>query len=170
MLEIEHHYLDPEVHPNTNKVKKFIGKILSKIILQLYELIRDSARNKNIYTDEIRYDSKAGYLLLRDKFDFMDKDVMWKELLIFILNTPKTSKYRDYIKGIEPLDLDIALLGDYLQVFSSNVRDNIVLDEIEHLYSEAEFSIGDRLNGLDIIGHQYANFSFDEDEDEDGIF
>lgn len=167
VLETAHHYDDQDIYPNTNKVRRFIGKVVSKIILQIYGIIRAAAREKNLYTYEVRYDSKVGVLLLREKFHFMDEDVMWKELLIFILNTKNESKYLNYIKNINPLDLDIALLGDYLQVFNNKVKNIAVLDEIECLYSDGEFSAKDRLNSLEVIGDPQASFYFYEDEDED---
>lgn len=165
----DRYYFDREIISNDNKVKEFIGRILSKIILQLYSSIIESSFKKNIYTYEIRYDSKAGYLLHRGKFNFLDKEIMWKELIIFILNTNKNNKYLEFIKNIEPLNLDIALLKNYISSFHTPLHDNIILDEIEHLYSKSErtFDINDRLERLSILADPYAFVSEDEDGDED---
>ncbi|MBI6486506.1 hypothetical protein ETG59_11880 [Proteus mirabilis] len=173
ILKEKHFFdLDDEIISNSEKTKLFIGKVLSNIILQLYDSIVKSSRGKNIYTYEIRYNSKASYLLHRKKFNFIDKDIMWKELIIFILNTDKSNYYLKFIKNIEPLDLDIALLKDYISSFNSTVHDSVILDELEHLYSKSvrNFDIHERLEKLSILAHPYAILAEDEDEDEDEDF
>ncbi|MEX5734474.1 hypothetical protein [Providencia hangzhouensis] len=163
------YYFDVEIISNSEKTKKFIGKILSKIILQLYDSIHKTSSNKNLYTYEVRYDSKASYLLHRKKFDLLDKDIMWKELIIFILNTDKSNAYLKFLKNIKPLDLDIALLGNYIASFNSTVHDNVILDELEHYYTESErnFDIKERLEKLSILAHPYATIYDDDDDDDD---
>ncbi|EMX5214621.1 hypothetical protein INF40_02620 [Escherichia sp. DSM 109009] len=166
-LDTNKRYLDQSIYSNTEKTKKIVGKTISKIILQIYDIIKRAATRKGIYTDEVRYDSKVGYLLMRKKFDFIDRDIMWKEVLVFILNTDKNSKFYEHIKNISPLDLDIALLGDYLQVFNKRTRDNVVLDEIEHWYAEGNIPFKERIENLSVIGDGDAWSYFYEDEDED---
>lgn len=138
------------IYKNTIKVKKYIGKLLSKIILQVYDFIRKAAQSKNIYTYEVRYGSKAYKLLLGKQFSFEHENVLWKELLIFMLSTQETSKHLEFIKNIEPLDFDVALLGDYLEAMGSDLKKILVTEELDHLYEELE-DVSDRFEQLSLL-------------------
>jgi sulfur relay (sulfurtransferase) DsrC/TusE family protein len=161
-------YINLTTYQNTSKAKKFLKNLISKIILQLYNIIEDCAREKNIYTYELRYGSKAQKLLLGEGFNHINEDMIWKEILLFLMNTKQKSQYLSLMKSIKPLNLDIALIGEYLQVFNNKSKSDEVLEEIENLYSENKISVKDRLNLLDFIGGNPSNYIFHEDEGQDG--
>jgi hypothetical protein len=107
---------------NDDKFRKFIGNIVGKIATNLFEIISKEALRLNIYTNEIRYNSKAAKIFLAKKFEFTEENVLWKELLIYFMNTDDVSGYLDFIKSIEPLGFDHSLVRDYLQCFSSDEK------------------------------------------------
>lgn len=151
---------------NTPQLKKFIGKVVQKITTQLHGIITERARSQNLYTYEARTDSKAAKIFVRESFTFTDEDVLWKEILIFLLNTKEESGLLDHIRSIEPLGFEVALLQDYLQAFRSEVGKQSVLDELEALYEDVERP-GDRLKSLLPIGDPHVHFDWDEDESDD---
>lgn len=157
---------------NTLQVKKFIGKVVQKITTPLHQIITERAGSQNLYTYETRLDSKAAKIFVRESFTFTDEDVLWKEILIFLLNTKEQSGLLDHIRSIEPLGFDVALLQDYLQAFRSEVGKQSVLDELEALYEDVERP-GDRLKALQLIGDPHVDFDWgdgeSEDDDADGI-
>jgi|ERR1035437_4993548 hypothetical protein len=134
-------------------IKKFIGKASGKIINALYEVISDAARSKNLYTYEVRYYSKTYKLLYGKEYDFESEDMLWKELLIFFLNTDQESPWLDYIRSIEPLEFDADLIPEYLQSFGSGIKKIEVTEELESLYQDVE-NRGDRIQSVSIIGEQ----------------
>lgn len=148
---------------NEDRYRKFIRKHTIKISRILYAIIRDRASQLNLYTYELRHESKAASVFLRE-VDISDEDVLWKELLIFFMNTKYSSGYLDFIRGIAPLDFDPELISDYLACFKSNTSKAFVMDELEHHYSELDGNVGERLELMDVIGS--PNVYFDSDIDD----
>lgn len=107
------------LHENTVQYRKFIRKIVVNISTRLYELVRGQAGKLNLYTYELRHGSKAEMVFL-GRADIPAEDVLWKELLIFLMNTKETSGYLKFLRGIEPLGFDPALVSDYLDCFQSD--------------------------------------------------
>jgi len=140
-----------KVVENNAKTKKFIGKSIAKLCKSLYEVISTAAKNKNLYTYELRTFSKSYKLIYGSEFDFNTEEILWRELLIFMINTKQKSAWLDHIHAIEPLDFDVGLMSDYLQCFSSDTKKIDVSEELEHLYSELE-NIGERIKMVEIIG------------------
>ena len=77
--------------------------------------------------------------------------MLWKELLIFLLNTDQESPWLDYIRSIEPLDFDGGLISEYLQSLGSDVKKIEVTEELESLYEDLE-NKGERIQSIRIIG------------------
>lgn len=117
----------------------------------------------NLYTYELRHGSKAESVFLRE-VDISDEDVLWKELLIFFMNTKLSSGYLDFLRKIEPLDFDPALIGDYLECFQSDTGKALVIDELEYHYSEMEGDKGERLGLMRLIGAQNLYFESDDND------
>lgn len=150
------------VYINNEKIKKFLNKTVLKIVQKSYGLICNEARNKNLYTYELKYDSKAFHLIncsTYDKFCLSDMKDCQKEILIWLLNNTEVSSYQKFIRDIKPLDLDIALLDEYLKFLFGNFS-STVLSEIECLY-ETEINIKERLNSLSVIGDSSLLFEDD---------
>lgn len=150
------------VYINNEKIKKFLNKTVLKIVQKSHGLICNEARNKNLYTYELKYDSKAFHLIncsTYDKFCLSDMKDCQKEILIWLLNNTEVSSYQKFIRDIKPLDLDIALLDEYLKFLFGNFS-STVLSEIECLY-ETEINIKERLNSLSVIGDSSLLFEDD---------
>ena len=151
--------------PNEDRYRRFIRRTILKISKTLYEIIEARATAINLYTYELRHGSKAETVFLRE-VDISDEDVLWKELLVFLMNTKSTSGYLDFLRGIPPLGFDPELIGDYLDCFQSDASKAYVMDELEHHYEEMEGRKGDRLELMGVIGS--PNVYFDSPDDDLG--
>ena len=153
--------------PNEDRYRKFVRRTTLSVSKVLYNVIKEQARSINLYTYELRHGSKAESVFLRE-VDISDEDVLWKELLVFFMNTESSSGYLEFLREIQPLDFDPALTGDYLDCFQSDAAKALVMDELEHLYSEMEGRIGERLELMQVIGAPNVYFDSDDEELEEG--
>lgn len=149
--------------PNEDRYRRFIRRTILKISKTLYGIIEARAKAINLYTYELRHGSKAETVFLRE-VDISDEDTLWKELLVFLMNTKSTSGYLEFLRNIPPLDFDPALIGDYLDCFQSNASKAYVMDELEHHYEEMEGSKSERLELMRVIGS--PNVYFDSPDDD----
>ena len=147
--------------PNDSRFRKFIGKLVSQICRALYNIIGKRAAELNLYTYELRYGSKAEKVFLGN-CDFNSEDLIWKELLVFFMNTQKDSSLLRFMKSIDPLDLDPALAGEYLMCFQSETLKAFVVDEIEVCYEDIR-DRKERRQMMDLIGD--PNVLFDDDDE-----
>jgi len=150
-------------HENSDQYKKFLRKIVVKISSTLYAIVQARARELNLFTYELRSGSKAETVFLGNA-DIPSEEVLWKELLIFFMNTKESSGYLRFLRGIEPLNFDPGLVGDYLNCFQSESARADVADELETLYEDVRDKKA-RIEMIEAIGA--PNVSFD-DENEDG--
>jgi hypothetical protein len=104
-------------------------------------------------------------LLLGKQFSFEHENVLWKELLIFMLSTQETSKHLEFIRAIDPLDFDVALLGDYLEAMGSDLKKISVTEELDHLYEELE-DVSDRFEQLGLLSNMGSVLDYELDEHE----
>jgi hypothetical protein len=154
-----------DVSLNTDQMRKFLGRTVGKLVNTIYELIFQAASDKQIYTYEIRSDSKAAKIFLAQRFDFIDEDILWKELLVFFMNTPEQRGMIRFLKETEPLAFDPGLAGEYLDAFASNEKMLAVMGELESLYEEVDDK-SSRLERIGVIGDTGVIFN-DEDEESD---
>ena len=154
-------------HENKDQYKKFIRKIVVNISIELYEIVRQRAGELNLYTYELRHGSKAETVFL-GKADIPAEEVLWKELLIFFMNTKETSGYLKFLRDIEPLDFDPALVGDYLDCFQSGDARAQVIGELETLYEDTPDK-KDRLAMMGVIGAPNVSFQEEGEDFEDGL-
>jgi len=155
-----------ETSKNNYRIKKFIGKIIGKIATELYEIIYNEAHRLNIYTYELRINSKAAKIFLRKEFDFLKETVLWKELLIYLMNTREDIGIVNFIKNIQPLSFDPGLIPYYLTCFQNDVNKLEHLNELDILYDEDVVNKKERLEMLELIGDPYVYFDenyFDEE-------
>ncbi len=148
---------------NDDRAKRIIGKCIGKIAGDLFALIRKEAHRLNIYTYEIRYGSKASKVFHFAENTFNNEDILWKELLVFFMNTKEKNGILNFIREITPLEFDPALAGDYLMCFRDNIEKLAILDELEHLYEELD-DVKHRLKLMSVIGE--TGIGFDEDMDQ----
>jgi hypothetical protein len=151
---------------NEDRYRAFLRKTVLKICRDLYELLGNRATELNLYTYELQYGSKASSVFQRE-VDMGDEDVLWKELLIFFMNSEKTSGYIEFLRGIEPLDFDPEMTGDYLDSFRSDAAKGEAMDELEHHYEElGKEKRKERLEMMKIIGAPGVYFGGADEEDE----
>lgn len=148
---------------NDARYKKFVRKIVLKISSEVFIVVRERAVHLGLYTYELRHGSKAEAVFLGGA-DIPAEDVLWKELLIFFMNTKQASGYLRFLRSITPLDFDPGEVADYLDCFQSDAAKAFVIDELEHHYTELEGEKSDRLRQINAIGA--PGTSFDDDEDE----
>jgi hypothetical protein len=148
--------------PNDARYRKFLRKTVQKISTEMYQVIVTRAGELNLYTYEVRDGSKAQTIFL-GQADIPAEDVLWKELVIFFMNTTETSGYLQFLRDIPPLDFDPGLVDEYLDCFQSDAAKAFVRDQLEHLYQELD-DTRDRLKLMDVIGAR--GVCFDEPEDD----
>ena len=149
--------------PNEERYRRFIRRTILKISKTLYEIIKTRASAINLYTYELRHGSKSESVFLRE-IDISDEDILWKELLVFFMNTESSSGYLEFLRGISPLDFDPGLVGDYLDCFQSDAAKAFVMDELEHHYTEMEGNAGERLELMRVIGSPNVYFESTDDD------
>ena len=146
------------------KLKKFIGKVIGKISKSLYEVLKNETTRLNIYTDEIRYDTKASKIFVREEYNFENEDILLKELLIFFINSKQNGDHIDFIRNIKPLDFDMGLEGSYLECMNSLEKKLEIMEELETLYEGIE-NPRDRINTLNLLGDSSVCFNPEDDGD-----
>lgn len=150
--------------PNEDRYRKFLRKSVQKISGVVYKIVEARARELNLYTYELRHGSKAQTVFLGES-DIPAENVLWKELLIFFMNTKTTSGYLEFLRSIPPLEFDPELVDEYLDCFQSDAAKAFVRDELEHHYEELTDK-GDRLKKIEVIGAPGVYFD-DPDFDEE---
>jgi hypothetical protein len=153
------------ITPNDIKSKRFIGRTVGKIIAYLYEIIKRESCKLNVFTYEIRVHTKAHKIFVRKEYDFINEDIFWKELLIYILNNVDNSEYLRLYKSIQPLDFDDGLLVSMIKGLKSDLFKQENLDNLECLYGEIE-NKKKRFEFLDIIGNEKAYLCEEDEADE----
>jgi len=104
-IDIKTHGAFSYIH-NTDQIKRFIGKVVSKISRKLFVIIRKKASERNIYTYELRADSKAikVFLGVNDRLDFLDEMQVKKELIMFLINEKSSGDHIEMMKSFGSLD------------------------------------------------------------------
>lgn len=158
-LRININYNDPfHLTRVDTRTKRFIGKVIGKICTEIYEIIEREASSQNIYTYEIRTGTKASKIFLRREFDFSKENIVWKEILVYLLNTKNKTDLNKFISMIEPLDLDSGIISEYINVFQTDLNKQNFIDEIEELYYDVE-DIKQRKKMLELINNPLIIFN-----------
>lgn len=148
---------------NTPQIKKFIGKVAGRISRNIFKVIQEQARSLNIYTYELRGDSKAVkvFYSLDERLDFLDEEIAKKELILFLISKSVKNEHVDLLRSFGTLDLDPAETPDYIKALMSDVHMYSPRDKVECAYEEVE-NVNERLEQLTLLT-QYI--SFDEESD-----
>jgi hypothetical protein len=150
--------------PNEARYRNYIRKIVTKISSVLYDVVKTSASDSNLYTYELRHGSRAETIFL-GQADLPSEEVLWKELLIFFMNTKSSSGLLEFLRTIDPLDFDPELANDYLECFQSDAAKAFVVDELEYLYGELT-DARERLEIMKLIGNPNVFFDSPDSEEE----
>ena len=146
------------------RIRKFIGKTVSTISTKLYEIINDRAHELNMYTYELDYSSKAFKIFTEKGYSFFEEKTFQKEILIHLLNNKDTHGIVEFIKSIEPLELESYDTHEYIRFLLDFHKRRLMLGELQNLYEENKLG-KERLDEVNVIGADNVSFGIDEDEE-----
>jgi hypothetical protein len=148
----------------TDNIRKFLGKVIGKISIQLYDIIRVEAHRLNTATYEIAHDSKAFKIFIAKEFDFFNEKLMQREVSLYLMTRPAEGALKTLIDNIEPLQFGQLNTNKYFESMFNFQKDRAVMDEMEYLYEENNIKF-ERTNDVMVIGSS-TNFDmldyFDE--------
>lgn len=144
---------------NTPQIKKFVGKIVGKISRNLFNIISDKARSLNIYTYELRSDSKAVkvFYALDERLDFLDEENVKKELILFLMSIDSTGDHIDLLRSFGSLDLDPAEAPNHIKALLNDDHLHYVQGEVECAYEDVS-NIKERLEVLSIMTNEHLSY------------
>ena len=119
---------------NNDRIRKFVGKVIGRITIKLYEIIDEEARRLNIYTYETRYGSKAFKIFTCKEFDFKAEKMLMAELLIFLINSEVNEGILGFIKSINSLEFDPGLISEYIYCLNHDLEKQNHFGELEYLF------------------------------------
>ncbi|WP_052090955.1 hypothetical protein [Desulfosporosinus sp. HMP52] len=158
---------------NNDRIKDFFGRVIGSISRKYYEQIKEQAFKQNIYTYELRSGSPAEKIFLpqftRDSLQeqYVNEQISFKEFIVFLMNAKTTSAYYEFIKSIEPLNIEIAFVQDYLACICEGEVPQSLINEVEALYEHEIEDIKERINVMNVIGDEGIIFFEDMYEDEE---
>lgn len=147
---------------NTNQIRKFVGKVVKKICDEVFAVVGRRALELNIYTNEIRGDSKALKVFYGKRLDFLDENIKKKELLHYLMSEKASGDHVELLRSVEALDLDPAMVPNYMQALLNEVYLPYIEGEIDELYTEV-VNVRERLGFMSIIDNEYLSYG-GEDE------
>lgn len=165
-IKISNEFLN--VSQNDRTTKQFIGEVVKSIVVEQFEIIRKEASRLNIYTYEIRYNSKAYKIFMMEQFTFEFENRVQKELLIKFLANDKNSTLISFVKEIEPLEFDNYDENYYVKCMLSKLAVLNLDGELDVLDENIE-NLEERIDFLDSIGNDMVRFDSEEELFEDEI-
>ena len=138
------------------------------------ELIEHKARDINTYTYEIdSYSNAARVFLSTQRRSFYEQMVIEqnsiKELLLYMYKNKRESGAFRLLNDMESLEMDDALVNDYLADLCEGKVNNWLIDYVDELYEEMEDikKRKERKELLALIGNRSVLFDFDDFEDDE---
>lgn len=147
-----------------SRVKKFLGKVIGGLSKVYYGIIYKEADKIGIYAYELNSFSKSMKIFANAankaslQEQIIDEQIAFKELLIFLLNTKQSSGFYNFIKSIPTLDIDIAMIQEYLRELIKGEVPQQLIDELEELYLNGDFDKKERFDLLSCIGNRHCYF------------
>ena len=123
------------VTPVGKEIKQLLGNTIGKIASEIYSIIKQEAHRLNISTEEIRVDSKAYKIFMRQEYDFLSESRLWKEILIYAINSNENGLI-DLLKEQKSIAFDNGSMNDYFECFSSSIKQLKFLDELDYFYED----------------------------------
>lgn len=142
---------------NTDQIRKFIGRVVKNISSKLFSIIRNEAFRLNIYTAELRGDSKALKVFYGERLDFIDERIKKKEILLYLISLKAGSSHIDVLRSFGALDLDESMTPYYIQALFNDNALYLVGDEIDVLYEEVK-NVRERLDFIKIMDNTYLTY------------
>jgi hypothetical protein len=142
---------------NSDQIRKFVGKVVHKIVHSAFKVIGQRATALNIYTDELRGDSKAIRVFYGERLDFIDERIKKKELLLFLMHPTSRGNHIDLLRSFEPLELDPEMAPSYIKALLNDSNLPYVEGEIDELYTEVN-DVGGRISFMEIMDNEYLSY------------
>lgn len=167
--KIQYHFITRQMQISGD-VKELFGRIIGSLAKKYYGLVRKGCAKNNTFSYELLSGSKAERVFFSNYYkqslqqQMVTEETVLKELLVFLRNTDKNDGLIKFIESIKPLDLDSALLNDYISDICKGIIPQPLIDEVEFQYEENAYS-ADRLNQISVIGNPNILFDWDLDPD-----
>jgi hypothetical protein len=149
---------------NTDQIRTFVCRNVKKISDEIYRVIRGETHRLNIYTDELRGDSKAIKVFYGKKLDFTDEESKKREILLFLMNPNQSSKHLEALKAFGVLDFNPEMAPSYIKAILNDLHLPYVGDEVDELYYDVK-NARDRLDMLKALDSDWLAFDPDEESD-----
>lgn len=157
----------------SEKAKERLGRTMGKILRSYYMLIRDKARELNLYTYELRPGSPAEKVFYNQDSNaslqaLLQKDkIALLELIVYLSNNAETTGFFQYIHSIPCLEFDPTMIQEYIADIANNQLSQALVDEVMTLYDDMPSDkVYERKESLTPISDPHCIFDSDDDEDE----
>ena len=150
--------------PNTNQIRRFVGKVVKKICSEIFRVVSDRANELNIYTAEIRADAKALKVFYGDNLDFIDETLKKKELLLFLMSPKSISPHINLLRTFEALELNPDMAPYYIQALLNDACLPFVEGDVDELYTEVvDVQARFKFLGIIDIDNEYIFYGGDDE-------
>ena len=149
--------------PIDDRMRKFLGKVISKLAVSFYKLITAEAHRLNMYTYEIVSESKGFKIFIAQEYDFIAERRMQREVFLYLHKKMEDSGVKRLINQMEPVEFGQLSVQQYLQSMFSYHGDRQVMDELETI-EEDERSPKSRIDNIMVIGTDATIFIDDDDD------
>ncbi|EGJ47910.1 hypothetical protein HMPREF0866_00864 [Ruminococcaceae bacterium D16] len=153
----------------SEEAKERIGRTLGKLLCYYYDLIKEKAHEVGLYTYELRDGSPAEKVFLNtfpkrslQAINASERNAL-AELIVYLITNKASTGYLNYVRGLEPLDLDPHLVPEYLAgIMNRQIPQNLV-DEVEAIYEDMPHKqVTKRKDSISIIGETHVHFPEDD--------
>ena len=152
---------------NNNKIRVSVGKVVGHIADQLFNIVWQEARQQNMYTYELRHNSKAYKIFMRKEYDFLKEEALAKEVMIALLNNRENTGVIGLMRNVEPITLDCSTKYQLQCLLNDKIKLEH-LDDLDAFYENVE-DINKRKEMLDVVGNPYCYFPDEEEFDDDVV-
>jgi hypothetical protein len=164
--KIERHFITNKINI-TEDIKTLFGRVIGNIANKYYKLVREGCNMNNTFTYELRSDSKAEKIFYaktkkNSLYDQkLNESIVIKEFLVYIRNTTDNSSFLRFMNAITPLELESAVVNEYIDSLCKGNVSQGLIDEVEHLYEENSYS-KDRLNTIELMGNSNILWNYND--------
>ena len=139
-------------------------------------MIKEKAHKLNLYTYELRDGSPAERVFLNtfpknslQAINASERNAL-AELIVYLITNKASTGYLNYVRGLEPLDLDPHLVPEYLADIMNRQIPQSLVDEVESIYEDMPHKqVADRKGSISIIGETHVYFPEDDEDEEDSL-
>lgn len=120
----------------SERIKRFVGRIVGKITSQLFDIVEREAARLHTFTYEMPYNSKAFKIFKLQEYDFSKEKLMQREAMLYVLKNLQDDELKKFIDKLEPLHFNSMHSNVYLRSIMNFQGDRSVIDEMEYIYEE----------------------------------